>query len=200
MLSVGLAGAGVGLMLMSGLDAGDEWTGLLAGFLVAGAGVGLLNPVIADVTVSVVPKEQAGMASGINDTFRQVGVSVGVAAWGAIFLGRGAEKVSELAAGTPAATGERPRQLVEAVSSGNLDSALGAVPTGARETVANAAREGFLAGMNEVLVLGAGLAFVGALVSLWLVRERDIERAEPELAEPAELPRAVEAVPEAAAA
>ena len=60
--------------------------------MLAGAGVGMINPVIADVAVSVVPKEQSGMASGINDTFRQVGIAIGIAAWGAIFLGRGAEQ------------------------------------------------------------------------------------------------------------
>ena len=27
------------------------------------------------------------MAAGINDTFRQVGIAVGIAAWGALFLG-----------------------------------------------------------------------------------------------------------------
>jgi EmrB/QacA subfamily drug resistance transporter len=176
MLSVGLAAVGAGLLLMSGLGASDEWTTLLGGFLVAGAGIGLLNPVIADVAVSVVPKEQSGMASGINDTFRQVGIAVGIAAWGAIFLGRGAGEVREVAAATPAATGERPRQLVEAVSSGNLDQVLGAAPAGAHDTVAHAAREGFLAGMNETLVLAGLLALIGSLLTLFLVREHEIER------------------------
>jgi EmrB/QacA subfamily drug resistance transporter len=176
MMSGGLAGGGVGLLLMSGIGAGDEWTTLLGGFLVAGVGVGLLNPVIADVAVSVVPKERSGMAAGINDTFRQVGVAVGIAVWGAVFVGRGADKVAELTAGTPAATGDRPRELVEAASSGNLDQALAAVPPGSRETVSHAAGEGFLAGLNDVLVLGAGLSFAGAVLALWLVRERDIER------------------------
>jgi hypothetical protein len=86
---------------------------LLSGFLVSGAGVGLLNPAIADVAVSVVPKEQSGMAAGINDTFRQVGVAVGIAVWGAIFVARGADKAAEVAAGTPAAVGDRPREQVE---------------------------------------------------------------------------------------
>ena len=95
---------------------------------------GMINPVIADVAVSVVPKEHSGMASGINDTFRQVGIAIGIAAWGAIFLGRGASKVEELAAGTTSATGDHPRQLIEAVSSGNLDDALASVPPGSRET------------------------------------------------------------------
>ena len=120
-MSAGLGLTGLGLLLMSGIEAGSEWTTLLGGFLVAGAGSGLLNPVIAEVALSVVPKEQSGMAAGINDTFRQVGVAVGIAVWGAIFVGRGADKVSDLTAGTPAANGERPRELVEAASSGYLD-------------------------------------------------------------------------------
>ena len=70
LLSGGLALAGVGLLLMSGIEASSEWTTLLIGFIVAGIGVGLLNPVIADVALSVVPKEQSGMASGINDTLQ----------------------------------------------------------------------------------------------------------------------------------
>jgi EmrB/QacA subfamily drug resistance transporter len=176
MLSLGLVGAGVGLLLMAGVQATDEWTGLLGGFLVAGAGIGLLNPVIADVAVSVVPKEQSGMASGINDTFRQVGIALGVAVWGAIFLGTGSSKVEALT-GLGA---DRSRDVMEAISSGNLDRALAQVPAGSREQVANAAREGFLAGFNKISVLGGLIAFAAAVAAFWLVRERDIERGEVE--------------------
>jgi EmrB/QacA subfamily drug resistance transporter len=200
LISVGLAITGVGLLLMGGIDPNDSWTALLGGFILAGAGVGLINPAIADVAVSVVPKEQSGMASGINDTFRQVGIAIGIAAWGAIFLGRGAAKVEQLAAGTPAATGDRPRQLVEAVSSGNLDSALANVPPGARSGAANAARDGFLSGMNEILMLGGILSIAGALFALWLIRERDIEREATLEVEPAFEPRQGEALPEPIAA
>ena len=200
MMSAGLAVAGGGLLLMSGIGAGDGWTTLLGGFLVAGAGVGLLNPVIADVAVSVVPKERSGMAAGINDTFRQVGIAVGIAVWGATFVGRGADKVGELTAGTPFAGGDHPHELVEAASSGSLDQALATVPPAARQAVSNAAREGFLSGLNDVLTLGALVSFVGAALALWLVREREIERqsvdaeGEPESEpEPAALPEALAA-------
>jgi EmrB/QacA subfamily drug resistance transporter len=176
LMSAGLAIAGAGLLLMSGLNAGDEWTALLGGFLVLGVGVGLLNPVIGDVALSVVPKERSGMAAGINDTFRQVGVSVGVAVWGAVFVGTGADKVRELTAGTSSATGDHPRQLVEAASSGSLHQAVAGLPPQAQHTVANAAGEGFLAGFNQVLTLGALICFAGAALALWLVREREIER------------------------
>jgi EmrB/QacA subfamily drug resistance transporter len=198
MMSTALAAAGVGLLLMSGIGSGDEWTTLLGGFLVLGAGAGLLNPVIADVAVSVVPKEKSGMAAGINDTFRQVGVAVGIAVWGAVFVGRGADKVAEVAAGTPAAAGDRPRELVEAASSGSLDQALAGVPAGARDAVADAANQGFLAGLNDILLLGALLSFAGAVLALWLVREGEIER-EPVEPKPERRPEPG-AVPESAAA
>jgi EmrB/QacA subfamily drug resistance transporter len=178
LLCAGLGLTGLGLLLMSGIEASSEWTTLLGGFLVAGAGSGLLNPVIADVAVSVVPKERSGMAAGINDTFRQVGVAVGIALWGAIFVGRGADEVREVAAGTLAASGERPRELVEAASSGSIDQALAALPPDARQAAATAASEGLLAGLNSVLTLGALLSFAGAVFALWLVREREIEREE----------------------
>ena len=134
------------------------------------------------------------MAAGINDTFRQVGVPVGIAALGAIFIGTGSDRVAELTAGSPAADGDRPLLLIEAASSGNLDQALTAAPPDAREPIAAAVGDGFITGLNEVLVIGALLAFAGAIVSLWLVREGDIER------EPVEAELEAEAVPDAIAA
>src|SRR4029077_18880954 len=141
LMSAGLALTGVGLALMTGLDMSSEWTALLAGFIISGVGVGLLNPVIADVALSVVPKERSGMAAGINDTFRQVGIAVGIATWGAIFLGVGASKTQEVAGG--AVSGGQARGLVEAASSGQLGQALNGVPHGSQEIVRNAAQQGF---------------------------------------------------------
>ena len=181
LLAVGLAATGAGLLLMGGLSTSSSWTALLPGFLVAGIGVGLLNPVIADVALSVVSKDRSGMAAGINDTFRQVGISIGVAAWGAIFLAKGADKISTLTAGTPTATGDHPRQLLEAASNGQLGSAIAHLPHGAQAIAASATREGFLSGLNVILVIGAVVAFAGAIFALWLVREHEIERDQPEL-------------------
>jgi EmrB/QacA subfamily drug resistance transporter len=174
LMSAGLALTGVGLLLMSGLHVDSEWTALLLGFLLAGIGVGLLNPVIGDVALSVVPKEQSGMAAGINDTFRQVGIAVGIAVWGAIFLGAGAAKTESAAGG--ALDGEQSRELVEATSSGALPQAIAGLPEGAREVARGAAEQGFLEGLNQILLLGALLSFAGSAFALWLVREEEIER------------------------
>ena len=65
--------------------AGHDWTHLIPGFIVAGIGAGLVNVPLASTAVGVVEPARAGMASGINSTFRQVGIATGVAALGAIF-------------------------------------------------------------------------------------------------------------------
>jgi EmrB/QacA subfamily drug resistance transporter len=174
LMTGGLALTGAGLLLMSGLNMDSGWTALLLGFVVGGVGVGLLNPVIADVALSVVPKEQSGMAAGINDTFRQVGVAVGIAAWGAIFLGVGASRTESLAGG--AVDHDQARSLVEATSSGALPQAVSGLPQQIQGKVTAAAEQGFLHGLNEILVLGGIVCFVGAALALWLVREREIER------------------------
>ena len=70
---------GVGLLLMHGVAPDSEWTTLLAGFLVAGIGIGITNPGIGQAAIAVVPVEKSGMGSGINTTFRQVGIATGVA-------------------------------------------------------------------------------------------------------------------------
>jgi MFS family permease len=58
---------------------------LILGFAVAGAGSGMVNPPLASTAVGVVEPEDAGMASGINTTFRQIGIATAIAALGSIF-------------------------------------------------------------------------------------------------------------------
>jgi EmrB/QacA subfamily drug resistance transporter len=85
LLGVGLLLLAAGLLMMRGLDAGSEWTAVLPGLLVSGAGVGLISPALAAAMVGVLPVERSGLASGINNTFRQTGIAAGIAGLGAIF-------------------------------------------------------------------------------------------------------------------
>jgi EmrB/QacA subfamily drug resistance transporter len=85
LLSGGLALVAVGLATMTGLTTSSGWTALLPGFLLAGIGIGLANPAIASTAVGVVSYQRAGMASGFNNTCRQVGLATGIAALGAVF-------------------------------------------------------------------------------------------------------------------
>ena len=81
----GLALVAVSLWLMTGLTPTSSWTALLPGFIIGGLGIGIVNPALATSAISTVRREQAGVGSGINATFRQVGIATGIAALGAIF-------------------------------------------------------------------------------------------------------------------
>ena len=76
-----------GLFLMHGLDAASTWTHLVPGMIVAGIGAGFVNVPLAATAVGVVEPARAGMASGINTTFRQVGTATGVAVLGTVIAG-----------------------------------------------------------------------------------------------------------------
>ena len=55
----------------------STWTVLLPGFILCGFGIGIVNPVLASGAISVVQPQRSGMASGANNTFRQVGIATG---------------------------------------------------------------------------------------------------------------------------
>jgi EmrB/QacA subfamily drug resistance transporter len=166
LLGTGLALVGLGLLLMHGVSADSEWTALLAGFLVAGVGIGTANPGIGQAAIAVVPVEKAGMGSGINTTFRQVGIATGVAALGAVFQSRVDSKLSSL---LPHA----PHGLAEVVSSGGSRAAAAVVPPAQRPEVVHAAKLAFVSGFNEILLIGSILSFVVAGLGFALVRQRD---------------------------
>ncbi len=84
-LTAGLLLIGVGLLLMRAVDAQSEWTTLLPGLLVGGLAIGVISPALAAAMVAVLPVERSGLASGINNTFRQLGIAMGIAGFGAIF-------------------------------------------------------------------------------------------------------------------
>ncbi len=81
----GLLLLGLGLLLIRAVEPGDDWTALLPGMLVGGVAIGLISPALAAAMVSVLPVEESGLSSGINNTFRQLGIAFGVAGLGALF-------------------------------------------------------------------------------------------------------------------
>jgi EmrB/QacA subfamily drug resistance transporter len=82
--SLGLALVGAGLAGMLVIGVGSSWTALLPGMLVAAVGTGLFNPTGSELALKALPDEQSGLASGANDTFRQTGVAIGIAALGTL--------------------------------------------------------------------------------------------------------------------
>jgi hypothetical protein len=58
---------------------------------------------------------------------------------------------------------------------GGARAGLAALPAQARPVAVHAVRAGFVAGLNELFLVGAILAFVSAALTLVLIRSRDFE-------------------------
>jgi EmrB/QacA subfamily drug resistance transporter len=170
-LGGGLALTGAGLLLMHGLTPTSGWTALLPGFIVAGAGVGLVNPALASTALGVVPPQRSGMASGINNTFRQVGIATGIAALGALFESRISSQLAPHLSGTPAAG--QAGQIGKAVAAGGTQKVLHSVPSADRARAVTGVHIAFTSAMNEILLVAGVAALIGALLVVFLVRARD---------------------------
>ena len=126
------------------------------------------------------------MASGINTTFRQVGIATGVAALGAILAAQLRDSVVSGLAGTPLAA--QAHAIADRVSSGDIAQAVTSVPPSMRTTVAHTTQAGFVDGLNAILLVGALLAFGAAVLTATLIRKQDFVSAEVEAPAPAAAP------------
>jgi len=175
LIGVGFAFVVAGLMLMRGLTAADHWTHFLPGFILAGIGSGLINVPLASTAVAVVPPERAGMASGINSTLRQVGIATGVASLGTILISRIRSEVVAHLSGTPLAA--HSHALAVAIGAGGLRGAVGSVPASTRGLLIGAAKVSYVDALNTILLVGAGIAFVGMVIAFTTIRQRDFHES-----------------------
>jgi MFS family permease len=102
MVAGGLVVTGSGLLLTR-LAPGTSLPYLLGAYAVLGAGFALVSPPIANTAVAGMPPAQAGVASAVATTSRQVGLTLGVAIFG-ILVGDGAGYGNELGPGFAAAS------------------------------------------------------------------------------------------------
>jgi EmrB/QacA subfamily drug resistance transporter len=84
LITGGLVLVGAGLAAMCFIGADSSWTVLLPGLLLTSIGTGIINPTVSGLALSSVPPHMSGLAAGVHDTFRQAGIAVGVAAFGAM--------------------------------------------------------------------------------------------------------------------
>jgi EmrB/QacA subfamily drug resistance transporter len=180
LLGLGLLIIAAGLFLMSFTHADSTWTVLLPGFVVAGFGIGMVNPVLASAAVAVVPPQRSGMASGANNTFRQVGIATGIAGLGAVFQRQIQSGVTHALATTSAgraAMAQHGSSLKTALTSGQVRTALKVLPHDQSAAIFSAYRVGFSSSLDHLMLIGAVVAFVGSALAFALVRQRDFVMA-----------------------
>lgn len=167
----GLALVGAGMTLMLGLNASSDWTHLIPGLIVSGVGLGFIEPPLASTAIGVVQPQRAGMASGINVTFRQVGISVGIALLGTIFASRLGAFVTANTAGT--ALHPQAGAIATAVRNDHINTLFRTLPHSQDGVLAHVLRASYASALNDIILVGAIMTFVAAAACLVLIRKKD---------------------------
>ncbi|MGA6205222.1 MFS transporter [Nocardia testacea] len=172
LIGSGLLLVGVGLMAMGGLDADSAWTRLIPGLILCGIGSGLVNPPLASTAVGVVSVQHSGMASGFNNTCRQVGIAVGIAVYGSLFTARLRDGLAGHLADRPGVA-DRAGQLADAVHDGRAQAVLMSLPGADRAAAGRAIHAAFAEALDTLCVVSGAVAVLGAVCAVLLIRGRD---------------------------
>lgn len=166
-VGLGILLAASGMFYMSQVIEADTAYGtVFIGMAMLGAGMGLAMPPATDSIMGAVPVSKAGIGSAMNDTTRQLGGALGVAVLGTIMNETYLSKVAELR-NVPIFS-FLPDQVMGAIESSiqgaHIVSANLEVET-LRNLVVSTANQGFVSGMNDAMLIGAGIMLVAALVT-----------------------------------
>jgi MFS family permease len=96
-VTAGMVCEAVALFWISSIMTVDaRYLSFLPPFLLYGVGVGLAIAQLANIVLSDIPPEKAGVGSGANNTLRQLGASLGIAIVGAVLFGSFASEAKPL--------------------------------------------------------------------------------------------------------
>ncbi len=168
-LATGLVLVGIGNAATAWGAQIGSWPAVMAGMLVLGSGGGLLNGETQKAIMSVVPRERAGMASGISTTSRFSGILLGFALLSGILATAVRRQLADPAC---AETCPPASSFADAVIAGDLPHAVAGLTGPARELAVEHARAAFSSGFSIALLTAAVFAAGSSIAIYRLMRDR----------------------------
>jgi len=172
LLAIGLAIVALGNIATAALIAANgTYAAIAIGMVVTGCGAGLLNGETAKVSMSVIPPERGGMASGIGGTLRFVGLVTGITGLGAVLASETQLHFVRAIASLDlsGSLAGRAQFMVSRIISGDISGVVDKVVPAARGAMIDVSRGSFAAGFTIVLVVAGGIATLAALLTVILV-------------------------------
>lgn len=140
--------------------------------LAIGIGNGLPWGLMDGLSMSVVPKERAGMAAGIFTTMRVAGEALAIALIGTALLSLTATELSGNRLLDPSrAAAWPPARIAGAIASGSLHEALQSLPAPLRGILFNSCANAYTGALRTILFLLSGLAFISACICFTVLRD-----------------------------
>ncbi|WP_033348120.1 DHA2 family efflux MFS transporter permease subunit [Kitasatospora aureofaciens] len=141
------------------------WVLIVLG-LVMGTGMAHVMPPVTVAIMGSLPREKAGAGSAVNNTFRQVGGSLGVAVLGAVLSTVYRDGMTDTLTHLPEGLRDKAGESLEATL-----AIADRLPNGAGKALIAPANDAFIHAMHMVAALSVGISLVGALVA-WLLLPR----------------------------
>jgi EmrB/QacA subfamily drug resistance transporter len=175
-VSVGLALMALACGLTSANDASTPYHIIVWQMLPLGMGLGLVNATGTDTIMAGLPKEKAGIGSAVNDTARELGGTLGVAAMGSLFASLYSRTVAVDLSQLPLPAESLRLCQGSVIAGAHVAREAGTLMGSEAETVIRAALvHGFLDGFHAAAWLGAGFCRRGSKLPDLEV-ERDCSR------------------------
>ena len=183
LMTLGLLTVASALAIQSQMTVHSGYGLLLPGFILMGAGMGLVMSPMSTAAMNAVDRTKSGAASGVLSMFRMVGGTFGVAIMGALVSTIGRSQLDQLLPHVPAATRAR---IANTIGSGSATSAH--VPA----QISSAVNEAFVSALSTGLTVSAIVAVGGAVLAWTLIRRRPLPAAPQATGDRAEDPVPVE--------
>ncbi|MFC8303017.1 MFS transporter [Specibacter sp. NPDC057265] len=150
--------------LIVALNSSGSVAGIIAAFVVLGAGVGMAETTSNDLILSAAPPAKAGAASAISETAYEVGSVLGTAILGSILAA-----AYRLNVVVPDAVPAADRASASQTLGGAIDVAANLPAQQAQELLVSA-RHAFDSGSSTVALLSMALMLGASLMCLWTLR------------------------------
>jgi EmrB/QacA subfamily drug resistance transporter len=170
-VTYGLAIAALGLAILSTISDTSGYGTVLTALMIMGFGMGSAMAPATESIMGAVPQAKAGVGSAVNDTTRQVGGALGVAILGSLLSTAYGNSMESTTAALPPEAAHAAGDSVGAALA--IAERVGG-PQGVALT--QAAHSAFIDAMSTTVLVGAGVALLGALVALIFLPARAVER------------------------
>ena len=186
-----LVGAGAALVAGSFLWCGAlldrlSYPWLVPGYIVMGVGIGLvMGPTNTDA-MNTAPRALRGQASGVVQTVRQVGGTIGLAIMGTIVVNVQHSKLDDFLVGHGASAALVSKiENVLAQDAGDQRAAAQAVPAAERSEVLDGVRDAVVSGITWAYYIGGAVMAIAAVLAFVVLRHERFEEADEVTAAPA---------------
>jgi EmrB/QacA subfamily drug resistance transporter len=174
-LLAGMALIFVAFLGLTGLEPDTSYSGQWPFFFLIGIAFGLVIVATTEAIVGNIPVEQGGIGGGLQSTANQLGGVLGTAIFGSIIVSSvsGALPDKLAAAHVPAQVADQVGGQAELVGQGVVPVSPD-LPAAVARAVTTASQDAFIQGLHVAMYVGAGLAVVGAGLSLLVRKGREL--------------------------